>query len=37
MIKAFKLATELDLVIEENEMFQRYFIKREKFVESIKL
>lgn len=37
MIKAFELATELDSVIEENEIFQRYFIKREKFVEPIKL
>lgn len=37
MLKAFELATELDSVIEENEIFQRYFIKREKFVETINL
>lgn len=35
MIKAFDLAEELDLVIEKNEIFQRYFIEREKFIEPI--
>jgi len=37
MLKAFYLAQELDSVIDENEIFQRYFIRREKFVEPIKL
>lgn len=37
MVKAFTLAEELDSVIEKNEIFQRYFIRREKFVEPIKL
>lgn len=37
MLKAFSLAQELDSVIEKNEIFQRYFIRREKFVEPIKL
>ncbi|VYT80727.1 amidase [Clostridium tertium] len=35
--KAFALASELDSYIDKNEIFQRYFIKREKFVEPIKL
>ena len=35
--EAFALASELDSYIEKNEIFQRYFIKREKFVEPIKL
>ncbi|MBS5951834.1 MAG: amidase [Clostridium sp.] len=37
IVKAFTLAEELDSVIEKNEIFQRYFIRREKFVEPIKL
>ncbi len=37
MLKAFDLSEELDSVIEENEIFQRYFIRREKFIEPIKL
>lgn len=37
LIKAFRLAEELDSVIEKNEIFQRYFIRREKFIEPIKL
>ena len=37
MNKAFELAEEIDSVIEQNEIFQRYFIRREKFVEPIKL
>ena len=37
IVKAFSLAEELDSVIEKNEIFQRYFIRREKFVEPIKL
>lgn len=35
--KAFELAEEIDSVIEQNEIFQRYFIRREKFVKPIKL
>lgn len=37
IVKAFSLAEELDSVIDKNEIFQRYFIRREKFVEPIKL
>ena len=37
MVKAFYLAGELDSVIEKNEIFQRYFIEREKFVEPINI
>ncbi|MBE6055108.1 MAG: amidase [Clostridium sartagoforme] len=37
MIKSFELAKELDLLIDKNEIFQRYFIRRDKFVEPIKL
>ncbi|MDV4150405.1 amidase [Clostridium sp. AL.422] len=37
MFKAFDLAEELDSLIEKNQIFQRYFIRRDKFVEPIKL
>ena len=37
MIKSFELAKELDSVIDKNEMFQRYFIEREKFIEPINI
>ena len=35
MFKAFDLAKEIDLLIEKNEIFQRYFIRRDKFIEPI--
>lgn len=37
MKKSFVLAEELDKVIEKNDIFQRYFIRREKFIDPIKL
>ena len=37
MFKSFDLAKEIDLLVDKNEIFQRYFIIREKFIEPINL